>query len=389
MSWKSPKLLLPVLVLATALVAAVIMVAARPRVEARAPEVTAPLVRVIEAVPRDVRLAVRTQGTVVPRTESTLVPEVGGRVLWVSPALASGGFFTAGEPLVRLDPTDYQLRVRRAEAVLATARSQAALAAKNRDRSRELAREALVPEAGREDAEHAAAASAASVQEAEAALAQAKRDLERTTLAAPYDGRVRDEQVDVGQFVERGSPLATLYAVDYAEVRLPVPDADLAFLDLSLDHRGETPRTAGPEVVLEARFAGAEHRWDARIVRTEGEIDPKSRMVHAVARVEDPYRRSHGEKRPPLAVGMFVEAEILGREVEDAFVLPRAALRGTSRILVVDAEDRLRERDVTVLRASGDEIVVTAGLEAGDRVCISPLEAAVDGMRVRAVTEAS
>jgi RND family efflux transporter MFP subunit len=386
-SWRSPKFLLPIAVLGSALIAAVVMVLARPRVEARAPEVVAPRVRVVEAAPRDVRLSVKTQGTVVPRTESSLVPEVGGRVVWVSPALAAGGFFGAGEPLVKLDPTDYELRVKRAEAALASARSHATLASRNRDRQQQLAREELIATTSREDAEHAAAASAATLREAETALEQAERDLERATLTAPYDGRVREEQVDVGQFVERGTPLAKLYAVDYAEVRLPVPDADLAFLDLRLDHRGETPRDQGLPVVLSARFAGAEHTWDARIVRTEGEIDPKSRMVHAVARVDDPYRRSAGDDRPPLAVGMFVEAEIVGREVPGAFVLPRAALRGADGALVVDGEDRLRERKLTVLRSSGEEVVVTGGLEPGDRVCVSPLEAAVDGMRVQAVAD--
>ncbi len=383
--------LLPIAVLLVAVVGAGVMVAARPEVETRAPDVQAPLVRVIAVGLEDVQLRVRTHGTVAPRTESNLVPEVGGRVVWVSPALASGGFFSAGEPLLRLDPTDYRLRLERAEAGLASARSQARLTARNRERSDQLARDGLVAPTSREDAEHAATAAAAAVRDTEAALMQARRDLERTTLTAPYAGRVREEQVDVGQYVERGVSLARLYAVDYAEVRLPVPDADLAFLDLGLDDRGAAP-AGGPAVVLTARFAGQEHRWDGRIVRTEGELDPKSRMVHAVARVDDPYRTARtgsDDGRPPLAVGMFVEAEILGRKVPGAVVLPRAALRGEDRVLIVDGEDRLRERRVTVLRADGEQVVVSAGLAAGERVCVSPLETAVDGLRVRPVTEAA
>lgn len=384
-----PKVVLPLVVLAGALAAASVMVAARPTVATRPPEIQAPLVRVLTAAPRDLRLSVRTQGTVVPRTESSLVPEVGGRVVWVSPALASGGFFAVGEPLVRLDPTDYDLAVARAEAALASARSQAGLTARNRERSAELARRGLLSASSDEDAAHAAAAASAAAREAEAALAQASRDRERTTLVAPYDGRVRDEQVDVGQFVERGTRLATLYAVDYAEVRLPVPDADLAFLDLALDHRGDAPAADGPVVVLHAEFAGRTHRWTGRIVRTEGELDPRSRMVHAVARVEDPYRGAGDDARPPLAVGMFVRAEILGRTVADAIVLPRGALRDGDRVLVVDGDDRLRERPVTVLRANGEDVILGGGVAPGERVCVSPLEAAVDGMRVRPVAEAT
>ncbi len=389
MSRLRPKVVLPILVLLAALAGAAVMVAARPEIETRPPDVQAPLVRVVTAEPRDVRLSVRTHGTVAPRTESNLVPEVGGRVVWVSPALASGGFFSAGEPLLRLDQTDYRLRVERAEAALTSARSQAGLTARNRARSDQLAREGLMAPTTREDAEHAAAAAAAAVRDAEAALAQARRDLERTTLVAPYDGRVREEQVDVGQFVDRGASLAKLYAVDYAEVRLPVPDADLAFLDLALDHRGRAPSGAGPAVVLTARFAGQVHRWHGRIVRTEGELDPQSRMVYAVARVDDPYRADAADTRPPLAVGMFVEAEILGRDVAAVVTLPRAALRGADRVLLVDGQNRLRERAVTVLRADGEQVLVSAGLEAGERVCVSPLETAVDGLLVRPVAEAA
>jgi RND family efflux transporter MFP subunit len=387
--WRNPKVFLPAVVLAGAVVVAAVLVAARPSVETRPPEATAPIVRVVEVVPRDVRLTVQTQGTVTPRTESALVPEVAGRVVWVSPALAAGGFYRAGEPLVRLDPTDYELRVARAAAALDAARSEAELAARNRTRSRELSAGGLVPATSREDAEHLAAATAATLRDAEAALAQARRDHERTTLVAPYDGRVRDESVDVGQFVERGTALASLYATDYAEVRLPLPDAELAFLDLTLQHQGAEPAAAGPEVELRARFAGGQHRWRGRIVRTEGEIDPKSRMVHAVARVEEPYRASADGARPPLAVGMFVEAEIAGRDLPGAVVLPRAALRGPDEVLVVDADDRLRLRRVTVHRSAGEEVVVSAGLSPGERVCVSPLEAVSDGMHVRPVAEAS
>jgi RND family efflux transporter MFP subunit len=385
-----PKAVLPVVVLAAAVLGAVVMVAARPRVEMRALEAHPPLVRVVGVAMRPLRLRVRTHGTVVPRTESHLVAEVGGRVTWVSPALASGGFFAAAEPLVRLDPSDHALRLARAEAALASAQSQARLAARNRARSAELAREGLVASTQREDAEHAAAAAAAGLRDAEALLAQARRDLERTTLEAPFDGRVREEHVDPGQFVERGTRLATLYAVDYAEVRLPVPDADLAFLDLALAHRGDRVSARGPGVVLTARFAGGEHRWKARIVRTEGELDARSRVVWAVARVDDPYGdRAGGDRRPPLAVGMFVEAEIIGRTVPEAVVLPRGALRGPDRVLVVDAGDRLRERRVNVLRTEGDRAIVSDGLRAGERVCVSPLEASAEGLPVRPVAEAA
>jgi hypothetical protein len=162
-------------------------------------------------------------------------------------------------------------------------------------------------------------------------------------------------------------------------------------------YRGETPEGGGAPVRLHARFAGGEHTWTGRIVRTEGEIDARSRMVHVVARVEDPYGRSrlvsagdgqtlgdsaNGE-RPPLAVGLFVDAEIQGRRLENAVVLPRSALRGGDRVLVVDAESRVHFRDVVVLRSQREEVVIGGGLAAGEEVVVSPLAAVVEGMAVR------
>jgi multidrug efflux pump subunit AcrA (membrane-fusion protein) len=164
-------------------------------------------------------------------------------------------------------------------------------------------------------------------------------------------------------------------------VRLPIADDELAFLELPLLYRGQTQAGPGPEVELSARFAGARHTWPARVVRTEGEIDPRTRMVNAVARVENPYE--HRDGRPPLAVGLFVDAEILGRTVEGAVVLPRAALHEGDVVHVVDPEDRLRLREVRVLRRQRDEVVISGGLAAGERVSLTPLAAPVEGMRVR------
>jgi len=151
-----------------------------------------------------------------------------------------------------------------------------------------------------------------------------------------------------------------------------------------------TETQPGPEVQLRAEFAGEPRTWIGRIVRTEGEIDAKSRMVHLVARVEDPYGQNGTTGSAPLAVGLFVDAEIQGRRVENVFVLPRTALRtdaGSDLVYVVDAGDRLRFKTVDVLRAKREDVVIGGGLRPGDRVCVSPLAAAVDGMAVRIVSD--
>jgi multidrug efflux pump subunit AcrA (membrane-fusion protein) len=184
--------------------------------------------------------------------------------------------------------------------------------------------------------------------------------------------------------------------VDYAEVRLPLPDHELSFLDLPLVYRGEAARSGGSgdsgsgnapgaEVILKARFAGREREWFGRLVRTEGELDRQSRMVHVIAQVEDPYGRGSNPGQPPLAVGLFVEAEILGRTANDVVVVPRSAVRGQSQVYVINDEALLEFRDVQILKAEREAVVVDAGLADGERICLSPLDTAVDGMKVRTV----
>jgi len=404
------KVALPLALLALAGVGVALVWATRPEIEPRPPEAPTPLVRVVEVFPERFRFRVRTFGSVAPRSESELVPQVSGEVVWTSPALVAGGFFEQGEPLLRVDPRDYEVEVRSARAALARADSEFERARVERRRQRRLAGESVASQARIDDAENAYRVAEAALLEAQARLERAERDLARTELVAPYEGRVRSEEVDVGQFVSRGQAVARLYAVDYAEVRLPVPDRDLRYLDLPLGWRAaEEPAEGGggdetladaavpvaaprgPEVVLRTEFAGEQLAWRGRVVRTEGEIDPRSRMVNLVARVADPYARHGDGDRPPLAVGLFVEAEILGRAVADAYVLPRAALRrdesdlrgGRDVVHVVEEGERLRLREVEVLREESDHVVVGAGLEPGARVSVSPLRAVVDGMRVR------
>lgn len=384
---RKKQILFSLLALAVGIVGAVGMIAARPQVETKRPDPKLPLVRVISAQLENARLAVRTQGTVKPRTESDLVPEVSGRVVWIAPSLVVGGFFDEGEVLLRIDPRDYEMAQRSAAAAVARHASELDLAIANRKRSRELAEREIVSAATLDEAENAARVAEAALHEARTVLERAQMDLGRTEIRAPFLGRVREKTVDIGQFVNRGAHVARLYAVDFAEVRLPIPDYELAFLDLPLAYRGEEDTYTGPPVVLRASFAGATHEWQGRIVRTEGEIDPGSRMVHAVAQIEDPYGRTANERRPPLAVGLFVEAEIRGREANDVLRVPRSAMRTADELLIVDENDRLEFRRVAVLRADGETVLIGSGVAAGERICISPLEAAVDGMSVRVVRE--
>ena len=351
------------------------------------PEPEPPLVRTAPAEVDTLRLRVLTEGTVAPRAESELSPEVAGRVVEVSPALAGGAFFAKGDVLLRIDPREYELAVTRAKAAIAQAQVQ--LAQEEQEAAVARREWESLGSSGEPNPlvlrEPQLAEARAQLASAEAQLEQAQYDLERTTLNAPYDGRVRQKRVDVGQFVQRGVAIATIYSVDVAEVRLPIPDDQLAFVDLPLAYRGTGDTDDGPSVILRADFGGETYEWRGRIVRTEGEIDPQTRVIHAVAQVQNPYARKRGSRRPPLAVGMFVQAEILGKTVKSV-VVPRSALRGDDQLLVVNPEGRVEFRDLDILRRERDRVLVRGGVTPGEQVLVSPLEAAVEGMQVRAVT---
>ena len=164
-------------------------------------------------------------------------------------------------------------------------------------------------------------------------------------------------------------------------MRLPIPDEQLAYLELPAWGGAGPDTRSRPAVTLRARFAGSEYSWEGEIVRTEGEIDPRSRMVHVVARV-DAMADSEDTDRPPLSVGLFVRAEIQGKQLDSAVVIPRRALQNESQVFVIDASDRLVIREVKVLRIQGDSVVLGSGVEPGERLCLSPIRIPVPGMKV-------
>ena len=377
------RFLIPGVVVLASIFGAVTLLATAPKLVPSSVEPVPTTVRVVAVDPQPIRLQVHSQGTVSPNTESALIPEVSGRVIWMSPSLVNGGYFKQGQELLRLDANDYRSALDRAKASLSRAKAEYEHAQFEFKRLRSLEERKLASRSQMENAQRAFRVADAALNDAQAAFSQAERDLSRTTLHAPFDGLVRQESVDIGQFVGRGNSIATLYASDQAEVRLPIADRQLAFLNLPVGHRGELPEDQQPKVTLTAEYAGRSLTWHGTIVRTEAQIDTATRMVHVVARV------SNEEQEAPLSVGLFVNAEIEGLLAQDIVVLPRTALRNGNRLLVVDEDNRLRYRDIEPLRLYRDEVLVKSGLSAGERVCLSPLQTAIDGMPVNPVTEAS
>ncbi|MDE0451585.1 MAG: efflux RND transporter periplasmic adaptor subunit [Gammaproteobacteria bacterium] len=372
----------PAVVVVAGLALAALIVATGPDLDTQAQPEEIPAVQTMRAMPQPVRMTVTAHGTVMPKTESSLVAEVSGRVLSVSPAMVSGGFFEEGDVLVEIERIDYEVALEQSRANLASAQSELANAEKAYQRQDELTERQSVSESQRDDALNRLTIARASLREANARTQRAERDLERTRLVAPYDGRVRTERIDAGQFVNRGESIATLYSIDFAEVRLPVRDEDLKFLPLSLARTTNSESTM-PRVVLRAPFAGLARSWPGRVVRTEGELDPETRMVNLIAQVARPYDQP--DETPPLKVGLFVEAEIIGRTFDDIVAVPRSALQAGDRLYVVGTDGRLASRDVEVLRLTGETAYLRGGIAAGETVCLSVLASAIEGQRVRPV----
>ena len=375
---------LPIVVLVVGLPAAYVLLVGKPDPEPQAPvPERAPIVQVVFAEPKDVALSVTSQGTVSPRREINIVSRVAGRVQHVAEHFADGGFFDANTELVKVEDDDYQFDLVRAQARVADARQLVAI---EKGRVRQAAREWR--DLGNEEANQLflrqpqLASTEAALRAAEADLGEARLNLERTSLKVPFDGRISEKHVDLGQYISPGTPVARVFATDVVEIRLPLTDRQVGLLDLPLSFEDRSVLHAGgAEVTLSARFADREWQWQGRVVRTDASIDVDSRVVYAVVEVERPFASEPGSERPPLSIGLFVNAEISGRNQAQVSLLPRDALRNDGSVLVVNEEDLLEVRAVRVLKSDLRRLWVQ-GLARQERVVVSQLSVAIVGMRV-------
>jgi RND family efflux transporter MFP subunit len=355
-------------ILAGAVAIVIVMSSMRPQPPRKERVELDPLVEVQVLETMTEQFAVRSQGTVTPRTETVVSAEVSGTVTWISPDFVAGGVFDKGEVLLRIDPTNYDVAVKQAEALVKQRQIEFDGASKLRSQGY------------RAEAEHASAAAA--LASAEAELVRARRNLERTYIRLPYEGIVRSKETDLGQFVNPGTRLGVTFATDFAEVRLPLTDADLAFIDLpETGEMGASATIEGPAVRLSATQKGRLVEWEAEVVRTEGVVDEKSRVTYAVARVEDPYGLHQDNRQLPM--GTFVAATIEGTMAEDIIRIPRTVVRGSDQVVFVDGNNQIEVRTVDIARADADFVYVRGGANAGDRIVLTALESPINGMTVR------
>ena len=346
-------------------------------------------VKTLEAV--DFAIEVQSFGKIQPRTSSTLLPQVSGEVIAVNERFRDGGFFEKGEVLVTIDDRDYRVQVEIAESNL----YEAQLALREEQAKAEQAEldwkrlQRTVP-SGNSKSNNAPdlalrkpqlAAAGARVKSAEAQLAQAKLDLERTQLVAPYAGRILNKHVDIGQVVSPSTNLADVYAIDYIEIRLPIKNHELQYLNLPESYRFKDKDIRLPEVTIENRLGSPPQYWQATLVRTEGAIDSTSHQLYAIAQLNDPYGTSAHGKRP-LKIGQYVHAKIQGTTISGALVIPNKAIYQDSYVYLV-VNNELQRKNVVIQWQNSQQAIIESGLQAGDLLVTTPLGQVTSGTPVQ------
>lgn len=366
---------MPVLVLALAVLGARAILATAPEAERREPRIDLVSVEATRLMPSDYPVVIRSQGTVQPSLQAPVVPQIAGTVSALSPDFVVGGAFRQGDVLVRLDERESRIALARARANLAQAKArlseELALAASARADWQALGRRGEPSPLTLREPQSAAAQ--ANRDAAQAELERAELDLERTRLLAPFDGRVLSRDVDVGQFVNRGTPLGSIHSIDGVEVRLPISSRQLEFLSLPAN---------GAPVQIESRVGSIVQRWDGALLRAEG-IDAATQQLNVIAYVPEPFK----SETDPLRVGRYVDARIQGDTLESVFVIPRGSVREQREVLLLDAQSRLQRQAVQVAWTDDEVVAVTAGLAAGDVLVLTPLATVADGTPVTATID--
>lgn len=373
---RNSRWLLPLLAIAGSGLGTWGLVAAKSEPPKKVEEKAAALVEVTEVEMEPLQLTVQSQGIVSPRHRTDLVAQVSGELVKIADAFVRGGIVKKGDLLAEIDPTNYQVRVEDAKAKLASAeaaleleeaQSQVAKAEWDKIHTTE------APALGLRKPQLAQAQ--AQVTAARAALKQAEKDLSRTLIVAPYDALVAGRDVSLGSFVNVGGQLGQVLDISTAEVRLPLANSDLQYLNAN---------GVGAEVILSGDLGGQKRQWQARILRTEGVIDDESRMSYLVAGVEDPYllngQRTSKNAAAVLPFGSYVVADIDGMTLPSAASIPRYLIKD-GRVAVAQ-QGKLTFKTVNVLRNVGGSSIVVDGLNSGDQLIATALDFPVEGMNL-------
>ena len=353
----------------------------------KAPKAEAKPIRtsVTELAVEDYQVTIKTNGIVQAHNEVSLSAQVSGTVLRVNPVFEVGSYFSKGDVLLELDARDYETALAVAEAQLLGAESALELATETYLRNKNLSAKNGVSQAVLKQSFAAKAQAAAQLDTVKAQVEQAERDLERTKIVAAFNGRVRTRNVGVGQLVGGGTPLGSVFAVDFAEVRLPISSAELRYLTLP-----ELYSDPPVPVQLTDSIVESETVWDAKIVRTEGTLDLDSLNLFAIARVDDPFGVKSGE--PPLRIGQPVVASIRGKILKDVVAIPRAATRQLDQVYFINEDDAgeltLKNRKLEPVWSDEENLIIhDPSIKDGQKLARSRIVYAPDGAKVEIIPE--
>ncbi|MBW8000950.1 MAG: efflux RND transporter periplasmic adaptor subunit [Planctomycetes bacterium] len=350
----------------------------------------APLVKTQILKPRDVTMVISGFGTVSPKVQVEIVPQVSGKVVWVNPEFKAGGFIKKDKPIIEIDPRDYQLAVQQAQAVVAEAKvrldlekAEALVARKEWDQINP-GKEPTSTLVLREPQIKRAQAQLAS---ADAQLETAKLSLERTKITLPIEARIISETVDLGQYVSIGQSIGNAYGLEAVEIELPLEDHELKWFDVPENSNGfdaNDPTAKTTVAYVKADFAGAQHTWKGYVTRTAAEIDKKSRLVSVIIEVTKPF--DNIDNKPDLLPGMFVEIFIEGKVLKNVFAVPRNALHERDKLWIIENE-KLRIIKLDIVRFDDDYAYTTSSLNGNVTIVVSSLDIAADGMKIRTKIE--
>ena len=372
----------PLIIILFGLLICVLMIIFRPEVKPDEVKFPDPFVQIKKISPSSINIIIKSQGSIIPQKESQIFPEIIGPVVYVSSKLYEGSSFNKGDILARIDSKDYELDIKSAESTLAAAKTKLSFEEAESNSAREEWEKIGSGKPGDLTLRIPQLNQAKSaVEAAQANLERLKRNLDKTIIKAPYDGLVRKKNIDIGTVVSPGYLLASVYATDYVEVKLPIPDEDLAFLEIPLDGT-EIDIQNQSQVNLMGSFGGEKIIWNGRIVRMEAEIDPKSRMAILIARVSNPYDLS--KYKIPLRVGQFVEAEIIGKKFNNLYTLNRELIKNINQVVIVNELDSTLEfKSVNIIRYVDDNALINKGLNNEVPICITNLDVMYNGMKVQ------
>lgn len=374
------KIFLPIIILAVGIVATVGLIKLKSAPEKQERPNQGALVETAPVILHDYRMQVHGTGTVQPGREVNMTSQVAGKVVEVAPALKPGGFFKKGELMFRIEETDYRLAVEQAQANVA----KAELALATTEGRADIARAEWRDLKG--DAEpNPLVVYTPQLKEAEANLAAARANLEmarlnlsRTGIVAPFNGRVRSESVDPGKVIKVGDTVAVLADTDLAEIVVPLPVAELAWL--TIPRAGSTAK--GSPALVRLRLAENTIEWRGSLARSLGEVDQESRMARLVVAVPEPYAAN---QPMDLATGLFVEVVIQGKSLQQVAAIPRVALREGDTVWLMGKDNKLTVRKVQVLRQEEETIYLGKGVSPGEKIVLTNLSGAADGMLLRPV----